>query len=277
MAATLVKCEKKPFVFSRVSKGEIGKWITKRISRLKIKKNYLQKKGGPESEVSVIISDKSHQDHVVFRTGDSVESFDAAKAFDKFREKVDWIFIASQKKGWEKTMERALDFANKKKAKVALNPSSYQLSNGAKKLKDFLEKVEIVFLNRDEAIEFVEAIKGKAEDRVENLLKEILSWGVSIVVITDAEKGAYAGSQKGVFHLEAIGKEKVETTGAGDAFSGAFLAAIMEEKGIKEALCWGIANSGSVIAKRGATNGVLGRKELAKREKETIDLVRQIF
>ncbi len=277
VAAVLVKCDKKPFVFSRVSKGEIGKWITKRISRLKIKKNYLQKKGGLESEISVIISDKSHQDHVILRTGDSVESFDAAKAFDKFREKVDWIFIASQKKGWEKTMEKVINFAQKKKARIALNPSSYQLSQGAKKLREFIDKVEIIFLNKDEAIELIQSVKGTAGDKTENLLKEILAWGAPIVAITDGERGAYAGNSEGIFHLETIGEKRVETTGAGDAFAGAFLAANMEGREIRECLCWGIANSGAVISKRGATKGILKKKELLKKEKEIIDRVKKIF
>jgi len=278
VAASLAKCDKKPFVFSRVSKSEIGKWIVKKISGLKIKKNYLQKKGGRESEVSIIISDKNQTEHVVFRTGDSVESFEAKKAFEKFREKVDWIFIASQKKNWEVAMEEAISFAKKKKAKIALNPSSFQISSSeANKLVKFIPEIEIIFLNRDEAIELVQNAKGKVEDKIEFLFEELFSLGGKTIVITDAEKGAYVGDRNsGVFHLKVIGEKKVETTGAGDAFSGGFLAAFMEGKSLQKALVWGIANSGAVISKRGATKGLLNRKELQRKELEMVDFVKKI-
>jgi sugar phosphate isomerase/epimerase len=51
---------------------------------------------------------------------------------EKFKEKADWIFVASQKKNWQENMKRIIEFAGNKKAKIAFNPSGFQIENDAK-------------------------------------------------------------------------------------------------------------------------------------------------
>ncbi len=262
VAAGLSRLGIRSFVFARVARGEVGKWITKRISRLKAKKNYLQQTGGKDSATSLIITDEKTKEHVIFRGGDSVKGFSLEKALDKFRERVDWVFLASQKDNWEAKMEQIISFVGAKKARLAINPSSWQIEKGAYDFVSLLDKVDILFLNRDEAIGLIKNVEGKVKDEPKFLLKKLASYGSDIVVITDAEKGAYVARGDKIYSIKAQSSNVLETTGAGDAFASGFLANYIRSNDEKEALCWGILNSAKVINEIGGVSGLLKEKEL---------------
>lgn len=276
VASGLAKNDLKPFVFARTSRGETGKWIIKKISRLGVKKNYMQQRGTPSSEVSVIISDQKNKDHIILRTGDSVDWFDLDKALDKFREKADWVFLASQKNATEEKMESVVKFAERKKAKLALNPSSYQISKEVNSLIEFLEYFEVLFINRDEAIEILQNKGVEVEDNSDYLLENIFKLGVKVVVITDGANGAYVYDGKEKLSLGIEAKTIVDTVGAGDSFASGFLSSYIEEGDIKKGLAQGIINSGSVVSSFGATNGLLSKKDLKKREREVLNKIKII-
>lgn len=262
VATGLHACNFRAFVFSRSSKSEVGKWIQKQIGKRKLKKNYFQQTGGVESEITVVISEKKHKDHVIFRTGDSVQQFDVKKALNKFREKVDWIYVGSQKKEWRRRMDEIIQFSKQKGAQIAINPSGYQIKEDAKKLLSIFGECQIVFMNRDEAIEVLMNAEGKTKDDIKYIFSRLQKYITNVLVITDGKNGAYVSDNEKILHIATQAVSVVDTVGAGDAFSSAFLASYANEKDVKKALTWGIANSGSVLSKQGATNGLLKARQL---------------
>jgi sugar/nucleoside kinase (ribokinase family) len=270
VASGLNKGGTRAFVWARTCRRNTGKWILKQIGTRKLKKNYMQQGGSQDSQISVVISDLKHNDHVILRTGDSVEGFDVAKAIEKFREKADWIYIGSQKEGWEEDMKKVIEFAEEKKAGIAWNPSSFQIEKGTVALVEFLPKVDILFVNRDEALEIIQRVNGQVEDEMTKLLKQFLKWGVTNIVITDGEAGAYTSDGEQTFYLPSIrDKSKVaDTVGAGDAFVSGFLNSFAEKPELKRAILWAMLSSRSVITQLGATNGLLSRKQYKQWEKE---------
>lgn len=261
------------FVFARTDKSEVGKWIQKKIGRLKLKKNYMQARGADPSAISVIISDKKHLDHTIIRTGDSVEWFDLGKALKRFREKADWIYVGSLKEKSVEKMEKIIAFAQTKKAKLAFVPSSYQIQKDIQKLAKFFKEFELIFLNRDEAIEILQNLKIKFEDEPSDLIKKIHNLGFKVVALTDGAEGAYVTDGKNSYHLGITDTPKIETVGAGDAFASGFLNSYIEKEDIREALAWGIVNSGAVLTQIGSTKGLLKRKELKYQAEKNIKRV----
>lgn len=274
MAAGLAKNDIRPFVLARTSKGESGKWITKTFSKLHIKKNYMQQRGEEESEISVVISDKANKDHIILRTGDSVNWFDVDKALDKFREKADWIFVSSQKKNTREKFSRIIKFAQEKKAGLALNPSSYQINEEIQELTELLDNFQILFVNRDEAIEILKNSGAKVEDNPDFLLKKLKEMGPGAVVMTDGANGAYAYDGTEMIYLEIQAKAVVDTVGAGDSFASGFLSSYIHDGELKKALVWGMNNSASVVSSVGSTEGLLKRKELKKKEGEVLKKIK---
>ncbi|MEA1926110.1 MAG: carbohydrate kinase family protein [Patescibacteria group bacterium] len=272
----MLLCGIKPFVFSRTSKSESGKWILKQIGKMKLKKNYMQRNGRKESETSVILTDKKHKDHVIFRTGDSVELFDVKKALKKFREKVDLIYVGSQKTGWNENFLAIIEFAGNKKAPVAFNPSSYQIENDAEKIVKFLSGVKVLLVNKDEAIELVRNVNGKASNDVAYLSNQLLGKGCEIVVITDGSRGAYAADDKDLFHIPTKTVKVVDTVGAGDAFASGFLSSLLKDNDLKMSLVWGVVNSAGAVSKCGATKGLLTEKELRNAGKKHLGSISKL-
>ena len=119
-----------------------------------------------------------------------------------------------------------------------------------------------MFVNKEEA----QKILDRKEEDIKKLLDVITSLGPKITVVTDGRKGAYMRDEKGYWHMPIYPdmKPPVERTGAGDAFSSTFVAALALGKSSKEALAWGPINSMYVTQYVGAREGLLPRHTLVK-------------
>ena len=79
-----------------------------------------------------------------------------------------------------------------------------------------------------------------------------LAKGVGTVVMTLGAKGALVKSQQITAHVPAFQVAKVvDTTGAGDAFNGAFATALAEGQAVVEAVKFGCAAAGLSVTKAG--------------------------
>lgn len=87
------------------------------------------------------------------------------------------------------------------------------------------------------------AVLGRTLGRVEDLpaaAADLAALAVS-AVLTAGAGGAYVGDRSGVRHLPAPEVPVADTTGAGDAFTGALAAALALGRGLVEAASWGVA------------------------------------
>lgn len=63
----------------------------------------------------------------------------------------------------------------------------------------------------------------------EHVAKALLDHGARIAVVTLGERGSVVAWRGGVAHIAAFPVDVVDTTGAGDAYHGGFMAALLEE------------------------------------------------
>ena len=85
-----------------------------------------------------------------------------------------------------------------------------------------------------------------------------------MVVLSDGPNGAYLYFNNELWHNTIYPDiaPPLERTGAGDAFSSTFTAALALGKTPLEAFSWGPINSMSVVQKVGAQAGLLSREKL---------------
>ncbi|MDP3771860.1 MAG: carbohydrate kinase family protein [bacterium] len=146
--------------------------------------------------------------------------------------------------------------------KLAFQPGTFQMKMGRTALAGIYARADVFFCNKEEAQRILEI----EESDIKKLLAAMRELGPKIVVITDGTKGAYAYDGNEMVFMRAYPDPKppYERTGAGDAFSSTFTAALAIGMNVREALRWGPINSMSVVQQVGARAGLLTRPELEK-------------
>lgn len=179
--------------------------------------------------------------------------------FNPIRMKADWYYITSLG-GQIGLLQKIIKQGHKRGVKIALNPGSKEIAQ-KKKIEKLLSKVEILFLNKEEALEISGA------DNLNSAFQSLSE--PTITVITKGKDGselAAAGNryQAGIFSE----KQFRDRTGAGDAFGSGFTSGYIKngadpnsQKCLKEALRLAAANSTAIVEHLGAKDQILSSEK----------------
>lgn len=134
---------------------------------------------------------------------------------------------------------------------------------GAKEVKLLLEKVDYALANKSEISHLTGAKNWDAAARklmkINRNLKIVAKLGAKGSIMYDGRKRVASQA----LDLRSFGMRVVNTVGCGDAFLGAFVAALCEGRGELEALKWGNV-AGGLKAARGETRGSPNRETLLR-------------
>lgn len=172
-----------------------------------------------------------------------------------------WIYFSSISQNAEEYHDQLAHWLEAHKpVKLAFQPGTFQIALGAKRLKKIYGRAEILAVNREEAAE----ISGTPPENLHQLFDKLHELGPKLVVISDGHAGAYASDGNGRYKMPIYPDPKppFERTGAGDAFTSTFVAAIMLGADIQTALLWAPINSMSVVQHVGAQAGLLNSRQL---------------
>ena len=181
-----------------------------------------------------------------------------------------FIYLTSLGNIWGKTYEEVLSLKKESDIKLVFNPGTIQLEKKGKVFMDILENTDYLFVNRQEAEEILYGkelnLKTENQREMNKLLYGLRGLGAKNVVVTDGGNGSFVQDfENEIQHFDIVKVEVVEKTGAGDAYTAGFLGAVLNEKGIEEAMHWGALNSASVIRQIGAEKGLLTKRELEEK------------
>lgn len=142
--------------------------------------------------------------------------------------------------------------------RISFNPGVIQIKDRSNAFLTLLPACEVVFVNRAEARDIAQQ-----DGDISTLLQAIHALGPHYVVITDGREGAYAYDGEHMYYAPMFPGERVEATGAGDAFATGFLGAMLHGKTHDEALAWGSANAAQVVQFIGPTAGLQSAEEIS--------------
>lgn len=260
VACGLAKLGEQVGCYAAIGQDEIGNWIAKKLEAQNVDIKKLATINKTVSDLSTIVVAENFGDRVIFSSHGASQFF---KIEREMLAEASWLFVCDLSGDWSENLNFIFAQAKEKQIKTAFNPRQQMLHENVQKVVDFLKICEILFVNKDEAIEIVKNAgdfekkqEGNLNDEI-FLLKKMNSFGVKISVLTDGERGAWVFDGKNVWHAEALLEKAKDTTGAGDAFASGFLGAYLRGGEIVEALKWGIANSSSVVKQYGGTSGLL--------------------
>ncbi|MBX4199841.1 carbohydrate kinase family protein [Candidatus Saccharibacteria bacterium] len=144
--------------------------------------------------------------------------------------------------------------------KLAFQPGTFQIEAGTKRLRRIYARSEILAVNREEAT----TISGGDHGNINDLFDRLHELGPKIVLISDGHNGAYASDGQNRYKMPIYPDPKppFERTGAGDAFTSTFVAAVMKGADLQGALLWAPINSMSVVQHVGAQKGLLNESQI---------------
>jgi len=170
-----------------------------------------------------------------------------------------WLYLSSLGENSMYFHDEILNYLKKHiKVKLAFQPGTFQLKLGYDQLKEIYSRTDLILCNKEEA----QKILGIEDKSISDLLKMMSALGPKIVVITDGKNGAYSYDGLQVTFMKALAEDPIETTGAGDSFSSAFLTALILNKTISEALVWGSVNAQSAVSFVGPHKGLLNKEQM---------------
>lgn len=251
---------------------DIGSWIRGEFEREHVDMRLLESFRGVKSDLSAILVFTKDGDRTIFYNRDSAERFrvEATKLSG-----ASWVMMSALNGDWKENMRETLSGTKRAGARLAMNPGQRNMQDDPGLVLEAVAASDILFLNKDEAIELVLHIdRGASREHLnaESFLLAALSRvGAKTIALTDGMRGAWGYDGREMFHAMALHPSRgTETTGAGDSFGSAFLAAILSEKNLPEALSWGMINGASVIRFYGAIEGLLRRGEIESHVDEVL-------
>jgi len=243
-------------IMTAVGDDYYGKQILDVYKREGVSREFVKVNKGKETNYHFVLNFRAER--TILIKHHEYEYYDP-KAIDN----VGWIYFSSMGENtlpFHKKLARHL--INHPKIKMGFNPGTFQLQLGRKKLKDIYERTYVLFVNREEAGQILET----KDNNLEALCKGLHRLGPKIIVITDGPKGSYASDGASRYFMPSYPDPAppFSRTGAGDAFSTGFMAALIYGLPVPEALQWAPINSMNVVRFTGAQKGLLTKSELMK-------------
>ena len=249
---------------AEIGKDEFSQKILEQLKQENVNISFLSQ---TDKETSISIGLSYKGDRTLF-----TEHVQREHNFNFTNLQTKFIYLTSLGNIWETTYQKVLEFKQVNNIKLVFNPGTIQLEKKGKIFMDILGKTDYLFVNKEEAEEILYGkelgLGNGDENQIKKLLYGLRGLGVKNVVITDGDNGSYVESEKNeTYHLGIIKVEVTEKTGAGDAYTAGFLAAVLNDKPVEEAMHWGALNAASVIQKIGAEEGLLNKLELEEKLK----------
>ena len=155
-------------------------------------------------------------------------------------------------------VKRAIELAQAYGAKIILNPAP------ARPVEiELLKRCSVITPNEWEA----QQLTGMKVDNIESAMaasQQLVNFGVPAVVLTLGDQGAVLATTDGVEHIPAFKVNAVDTTAAGDAFTGALAVRWCEGVPLREAVRFANAAGALATTKMGAQPSLPRRDEVER-------------
>lgn len=171
-----------------------------------------------------------------------------------------FIYLTSFNGDWQSLYDYV--FSVSSDSLIGFNPGSRQITENLSEVISYLPKIEILFVNLEEAKKLI----GEDLSDIKEILKKLKDIGPKNVSITDGANGSYAIGKDGtIYQLGTTGEKPIEQTGAGDSYATGFIYGYLAGKEVGECMKFGAQNAASVIKKVGAQHGLLSKKEIEEK------------
>ena len=229
--------------------GKDGDFLLELLKESCVNIKYIQVLEGVQTGTAIIQNDKSGDNCIILYSGANhqITKEQIANTISDF-EKGDFLVLQNEING----MESIMRVAEEKGLKIVLNPSPMN----EKILELPLQYVDYFVLNEVEAAQIL-GLDNISEKDGEKIVRELHDAypRAKIVLTLGAEGSIYFDGEK-LYRQRAYKTEVVDTTAAGDTFSGFFIAGILRGDALEQAMDTAARAAGIAISRPGAAPSI---------------------
>ncbi|MFI8743330.1 PfkB family carbohydrate kinase [Stutzerimonas zhaodongensis] len=169
-----------------------------------------------------------------------------------------------------RVVSRALEVAARNKIPAVLDPSFPERLDQA-----LLPTLQAITPNVSEA----EGLVGHALDSLDKLAdaaRQLQRDGPALVCIKLGDGGCVLTTADQTLHIPPGDVEPVDTTGAGDAFTGVFSVALLEGLEPREAAAWGVAAANLAVTGYGSQPAYADRQQVIELAQKLLEKARRL-
>ena len=123
-------------------------------------------------------------------------------------------------------------------------------------LRDLVACFDIVRASVEDCTHLLGAASVATEPAEEAVVRRFLDWGAQVGLLTLGERGCIVGTSEGITRVPAQAGNVIDTTGAGDSFSTAFLVGYMHTGDVAWSARFGAATVISIIERTGGVRAL---------------------
>jgi ribokinase len=240
---------------ARVGNDMLGKEGVQRLIEERIDTRYIFFDNDVPTGVAFIVVDEHGENSIVVASGANARlspaDIDTAQ---------DEIFSANvllvQLESPIEAIRSAVIKSHEKNTIVILNPAPAQSLD-----QNLLQEIDIITPNKVEA-EMITGIKVTDEGSLRSIVKKFFEYGIKNVLITLGSNGIFAGLPNNMKFIPAFKVSPIDSTGAGDVFSGSFAAFLAEGMSIEKAAMMANASASISVTRMGAQESAPYRIEI---------------
>ncbi|MDP2632647.1 MAG: carbohydrate kinase family protein [Candidatus Curtissbacteria bacterium] len=244
-------------IYTNLGGDDQGRRIQQTLEEEGVSQDYVEVHSEKKSNLSVVLSFQGERTIFVYHQ-------DWLYRLPKLSD-CNWLYLTSMAESFTSSniMDEVCHFVDKSKTKLVYSPGTFQLKADIKRYPKVLERCELLIVNMEEAKRIM-GIDLKERVEMRDLLSKMLLLGARKVVITDGEEGSWATDGNNNLKAGIFPTQLVEKTGAGDAYSSGFVAALAKGETLGEAMIWGTINAAHEIKQVGTQKGILTLEELVR-------------
>ena len=235
-------------MIGKVGEDGFGQTLINSLKNDKVDTTYIQTSKGATG-VALITVDKNAQNSIVVSPGANFEvkeddidnTIEAIKNSD---------IVVLQLETPLNTIKYALNKAKELNKYTILNPAP------AVKLDDeIIKNVDLLTPNETE-LEIISGVSIETEEDIQKAAQIMIEKGVKELIVTLGSKGSlYINKEKSMFK-KAYKVEAVDTTAAGDSYTGALAVALSQDKNIEDAMDFASKVGALSVLKEGAQSSL---------------------
>ena len=235
-------------MIGKVGEDGFGQTLINSLKNYKVDTTYIQTSKGATG-VALITVDKNAQNSIVVSPGANFEvkeddidnNIEAIKNSD---------IVVLQLETPLNTIKYALNKAKELNKYTILNPAP------AVKLDDeIIKNVDLLTPNETE-LEIISGVSIETEEDIQKAAQIMIEKGVKELIVTLGSKGSlYINKEKSMFK-KAYKVEAVDTTAAGDSYTGALAVALSQDKNIEDAMDFASKVGALSVLKEGAQSSL---------------------